>query len=145
MSTRHAETVAGRLPLLLAACALGATGLAVAPAAAADDGMHHVRYTMTTETPFLADIYYRPADPPDWGAYSHDPYLYSPKVEAQLGPGQVWTMDTMLADPDQWAMVVGSSGLHPVDPNFHCTLEVDGTVVKTDEGPKGALCSIRNW
>ena len=29
--------------------------------------------------------------------------------------------------------------------NFHCALAVDGAVVKTAQGPKGALCSIRAW
>ena len=130
----------------VAAVTLAAASLALSPAAAADNvPLHHVRYTVTTETPFFADIYYRDTDPPDWAAYSHDPYAFSPKTEAQVGPNQPWALDVMLADPNQWAMVVATSGLHPVEPNFHCTLEVDGTVVATNNGPKGALCSIRLW
>jgi hypothetical protein len=51
-----------------------------------------------------------------------------------------------LADPDQWAMVVaGTGGESPKKPNIHCALAVDGVVVKTNQGPKGALCSIRAW
>jgi len=131
---------------VVAAVALAAASVSLSPAAAADNvPLHHVRYTITTETPFFADIYYRDTDPPDWAAYSHDPYAFSPKTEAQVGPNQPWALDVMLADPNQWAMVVATSGLHPVEPNFHCTLEVDGTVVATNNGPKGALCSIRLW
>jgi hypothetical protein len=133
-------TIAG----LASVCALSAAILAAAPVALADD-LHHVRYTITAETPWLADIYYHDTDPPNWAIYSHDPYVYSPKVEAQVGPGQTWTLDVTLADPGQWAMVTATSGINPVTPNFHCTLEVDGTVVKTAQGPKGALCSQRTW
>jgi hypothetical protein len=134
------QTVAG----LTSVYALSAAILAAAPVASAED-LHHVRYTITSETPWLADIYYHDTDPPDWALYSHDPYVYSPKVEAHVGPGQTWALDVMLADPDQWAMVVATSGINPVTPNFHCTLEVDGVVVKTAQGPKGALCSPRTW
>jgi hypothetical protein len=52
-------------------------------------------------------------------------------VEADLGPDQHWAMDVMLADPTNWAMVT--------------VLAVDGQVVATNEGPRGALCSMRNW
>jgi hypothetical protein len=133
-------TVAG----LASVCALTVGSVAGAPASSAED-LHHVRYTITSETPWLADIYYHDTDPPNWAIYSHDPYVYSPKVEAQVGPGETWARDVMLADPQQWAMVVATSGLDPVAPNFRCTLEVDGAVVKTSEGPKGALCSQRTW
>jgi hypothetical protein len=139
-------SVARRGWTAVAAIALAAAPVALSPTATADDvPLHHVRYTVTTETPFFADIYYRDVDPPDWAAYSHDPYSFSPKVQAQVGPGQPWVMDVMLADPSQWAMVVATSGQHLVEPNFHCTLEVDGKVVSTKDGPKGALCSIRLW
>ena len=30
-------------------------------------------------------------------------------------------------------------------PNLHCVLAVDGVVVKTAQGPNGALCSIGPW
>jgi hypothetical protein len=125
--------------------ALAATTLGAAPAASTEGVLHHVRYTITSETPWYADIYYRDTDPPDWAAYSHDPYVYSPKTEAQVGPGQTWTLDVMLVDPDQWAMVLATSGFHAEKPNFHCTVEVDGAVAKTAQGPKGAVCSLRTW
>jgi hypothetical protein len=134
------QTAAG----LASVCALTSAILAGAPFASAED-LHHVRYTITSESPWLADIYYHDTDPPNWAIYSHDPYVFSPKVEARVGPGQPWALDVTLADPAQWAMVVATSGLDPVTPNFHCTLEVDGTVVKTAQGPKGALCSQRPW
>ena len=65
-------------------------------------------------------------------------------VEADVGPNQQWNLDVQLANPEDWAMVVaqGEPGLNP---NVHCVLAVDGVVVKTHQGPKGALCSIRNW
>jgi hypothetical protein len=28
---------------------------------------------------------------------------------------------------------------------FHCALVVDGVVVKSNDGAKGVLCSLRNW
>jgi hypothetical protein len=118
--------------------------------AAADDlpppPLHQIHYTVWAEQPFRAEIYYRDTDPPNWGEYSHNPYLYSPNIEADIGPNQQWNLDVGLADPDQWAMVVaGTGGESPKRPNIHCALAVDGVVVKTSQGPKGALCSIRAW
>ncbi len=132
---------------LASACVLSAAALAAVPTATADEEqqLHHVRYTVTSDAPWNADIYFREVDPPDWGVYSHDPYVFTPKVEAQVGPGQTWVRDVMLADPQSWALVIPTSGQAAVTPYFHCTLEIDGAVVKTDTGPKGALCSIRNW
>jgi hypothetical protein len=107
--------------------------------------MHQVKYTVFAEQPFFVDVYYRDTDPPNWADFSHNPYLFSPKVEAQVGPDQQWVMDVMLANPAQWAMVTATSGPTDVGPNIHCVLAVDGVVVATDAGPKGALCSIRSW
>ncbi len=42
-------------------------------------------------------------------------------------------------------MVTASSLDSPQRPNFHCVIAVDGNVVVTNQGPKGALCSLRNW
>ena len=113
--------------------------------AAADDSLHQVRYTVSAETPIDADIYYRDTDPVNFAAYSHNSYEFSPKAEVLVGPGQTWVLDALLTDPYQWAMVVATSGPGPLTPNFHCTLEVDGVVVKSAAGPKGALCSLRPW
>lgn len=124
-------------------------GIATAATASADDNpvLHHVRYTVTADAPFWAEIYYRDADPPTWSDYSHNPYEFSPKAEADVGPNQPWVHDAMLADPDSWAMVTVKSGDAPniAPPQFTCQLEVDGVVVKTNSGNKGALCSLRNW
>lgn len=113
--------------------------------AVAEGPLHHIRYTVTTETAWHADIYYRDTDPPDFAAYSHNPYQFSPKVDADLGPRHVWTLDVMLNNPAQWAIVFATSGADPVTPRFHCTLEVDGAVAATSQGPKGAMCSMRTW
>jgi hypothetical protein len=140
------------LRLLVAVTTAGTCGVAVgAPAASADDDpppapLHSVHYTVWAEQPYDAVIYYRDTDPPNWGDYSHNPYQFSPKVEAAIGPNQQWNLDVGLANPDEWAMVVaGTGGESNKTPNIHCALAVDGVVVKTAQGPKGALCSIRNW
>ena len=132
-------------PALALVCVIIGFSAASVPPAQAEDELHHVSYTVTSEGPGDVDIYYRDADPPDWAAYSHNPYVYSPKVRAQVGPGQSWTLDVMLADPASWAMVVASSGLGPVTPHLGCGLSLDGVVVATDDGPRGALCSLRPW
>lgn len=121
-----------------------------APIAAADDGvgppLHDVKYTVFSEQPFRnAQLYYRDVDPPNFAAYSHNPYAFSPSANVDTGPHQMWTMDVQLANPDEWAMVTVSSLDSPQRPNFHCVLAVDGRVVASNQGPSGALCSIRNW
>jgi hypothetical protein len=136
--------------------ALSATALAAAclifgtATAAADDPppppMHQVHYTVWAEQPFTVEIYYRDVDPPNWADYSHNPYLFSPNVEADVGPNQQWNLDVPLVNPEMWAMVVaGTGGESTTKPNIHCALAVDGVVVKTNQGPKGALCSLRPW
>lgn len=139
-------------PLLgvAAATALTAGGVLSVSAPAVAQGpppppLHNVKYSVFAEQPYYVDIYYRDVDPPNWAAYSHNPYQFSPKVKAQIGPDQQWNLDVQLADPDRWAMVTATSGLGEAKPNIHCVLAVDGVVVATNQGPKGALCSIRNW
>ena len=141
-------------PLLgvVSATALAAACLTFGTAtAAADDDpppppLHQVKYSVWAEQPFNVAIYYRDTDPPNWADYSHNPYQFSPKVEADVGPDKQWILDVQLANPDQWAMVTaGTLGESTKTPNIHCVLAVDGVVVITHQGPKGALCSIRNW
>ena len=125
---------------------LAATGLGTAPPVQAEGPvLHDVTYTVYTDSPFFAEIYYRDAEPANYADYSHNPYLFSPKAEATLGPDKPWVLNVKLADPQYWAMVLGTSGRSPDPPNFHCTLAVDGTVVATNSGAKGALCSLRHW
>ena len=102
--------------------------------------LHHLTYTVTAQNPFYADIYYRDTEPSNFADYSHNPYQFSPKVEADVGPGKPWVLDVMLADPGQWAMVAATSGLSPSTPMFHCELAVDGVATDSNSGPKGALC-----
>ena len=133
-----------RIGAPLALLTAGLTVTAV-PAAADDPVMHDVTYTVYTDTPFFSEIYYRDFEPANFADYSHNPYLFSPNVEADLGPDKPWVLTVRLANPEHWAMVLGSSGRSPNPPNFHCTLAVDGAVVVTNSGAKGALCSLRNW
>ena len=114
-------------------------------AAAEAPTLHTVTYTVYTDAPFTADIYYRETQPPNFAEYSHDPYVFSPRAVAEIGPDRPWVLEVQLTDPDEWAMVAGTSGLSLNPPNFHCMLAVDGKVVVTDSGPKGALCSLRHW
>lgn len=145
MFTRGFAVSGKALAGMVLAGALPLTGIG-APTAGAEPPLRHVKYTVFTEVPFAnAEIYYRDVDPPNWADYSHNPYLYSPNVEATVGPDQMWTLDVMLANPEQWAMVTATSFESPQTPNFHCILAVDGVVVATHQGPKGALCSMRTW
>jgi hypothetical protein len=123
-----------------------ATAMAMAAPSHADEPvLHHVKYTVSAHNPISADIYYRDTDPPTWADYSHNPYVFSPKVEADIGPDKAWVLEVWLADPAQWAMVTATSGMSSQRPMFHCELRVDGDVVNTNEGAKGALCSLRHW
>lgn len=138
------KRLATAVPVL--ALLLGGVTSTATTASAEGPPLRHVKYTVFTESPFAqAEIYYRDVDPPNYAEYSHNPYAFSPNVEADVGPNQMWTLDVMLANPDQWAMVVATSLDSPQQPNFHCVIAVDGEVVVTDQGPKGALCSIRHW
>lgn len=133
--------------LRTASCLAVAAGavMAAGPVAADPAVLHDVTYTVYTDSPFAADIYYRDTDPPNFADYSHNPYMFSPKIEADIGPDRPWVLTVRLADPQYWAMVTATSGLSPTPPNFHCTLAVDGAVVVSNSGPKGALCSLRHW
>ncbi|ORV49387.1 hypothetical protein AWC02_07285 [Mycolicibacter engbaekii] len=127
------------------AAALAVLVFPSAPAHADPPGPHEVVYTVTTQSPVAADIYYRDTDPPTWADYSHNPYEFSPKVRADVGPGRPWVLRATLVDPQRWAMVTATSGRSPTEPGFRCELKVDGTVVATSDGPKGALCALRHW
>lgn len=116
-----------------------------APANAQPPAAHQITYTVTSQTPVTAEIFYREVDPPTWADYSHNPYVFSPKVEVAIGPDNPWVFHATLADPYRWAMVAATSGRQPVEPVFLCQLAVDGVVVATGDGPKGALCALRHW
>ena len=142
-------TTVGKAALGVALAALSAAGygtVAAAPVRADDPVMHQVRYVITAASPIWADIYYLDQQPAKFSDYSHDTYQYTPNVQADIGPGHPWTSPVvMLTDPANYAMVVVSTGTEPGTPMFHCALVVDGVVVKSNDGPKGTLCSLRNW
>ena len=126
--------------------ALSCSTLAATVARADDPVMHEVKYVVTAANPIYADIYYLDQDPGKFSNYSHDTYQYTPNVQADIAPGHPWVSPpVMLTDPATYAMVVVSTGTEPGTPMFHCALVVDGKVVKSNDGPKGTLCSLRNW
>ena len=142
-------TTVGKAALGVALAALSAAGYgtgAAAPARADDPVMHQVRYVITAANPIWADIYYLDQQPAKFSDYSQDTYQYTPNVQADIGPGNPWTSPVvMLTDPATYAMVTVSTGTEPGTPMFHCALVVDGVVVKSNDGPKGTLCSLRKW
>ena len=126
--------------------ALSCGTLAATVARADDPVMHEVKYVITAATPIYADIYYLDQDPGKFSNYSHDPYQYTPNVQADIAPGHPWVSPpVMLRDPANYAMVVVSSGTEPGTPMFHCALVIDGKVATSNDGPKGTLCSLRSW
>lgn len=138
-----------RAAVAVAATVTASVAVGVVPADA-QPALHHVRYTVGASQDIAnAEIYYRDVEPPNWADYSHNSYLYTPNVEANLGPGKPWVLEAMLANPDDWALVVvGLPGAVPEpleEPGFVCELRVDDVVVATDSGSRGALCSIRPW
>jgi hypothetical protein len=138
-------TSIGTAALGVALAAMTATATA-APSRADDPPMHQVRYVITAASPIWADIYYLDQQPAKFSDYSHNTYQYTPNVQADIAPGHPWTSPVvMLSDPDNYAMVVVSTGTEPGTPMFHCALVVDGAVVKSNDGPKGTICSLRSW
>src|SRR5262249_7925555 len=132
-----------RSMILSTMLALALAGVTSIPALADVDDpapvLHHVKYSVWSDTPVTADIYYRDTDPPTFADYSHNPYQYSPNIQVDVGPDKQWVLDVMLADPDQWAMVIGTKTRAQTELGFHCVLAVDGNVVAVNSGPKGAL------
>lgn len=153
VSTAVEEPVSVPVPRVVASTLLAAVltaGAGVSPPAAGAEpaGGHQVRYSVSATQTAEARIYYREVQPPDFGAYSHNPYEYSPRADATVGPDQPWIFETALADPQDWAMVVVSLPPHHEEletPGYVCELRVDDVVVSTDAGTRGALCSLRTW
>ena len=117
-----------------------------APSRADDPVMHQVRYVVTSANPIYADIYYLDQQPQKFSDYSHNPYQFTPNVQADIAPGHPWVSPVvMLSDPNDYAVVTVSTGTEPGTPQFHCALIVDGAVVVSKDGAKGVLCSLRNW
>ncbi|OBF04072.1 hypothetical protein A5730_19810 [Mycobacterium sp. ACS4054] len=132
----------------LSAVLVGASGLPVSAGHANADPepvMHHVKYTVSAQNPIYTDIYYLDHQPAVFADYSHNPYSFTPHVDVDIAPGKPWSYELDLSKPDVYAMVVASTGTEPGTPNLHCDLAVDGAVVVSKDGPKGVLCSLRNW
>jgi hypothetical protein len=142
-------TSLGKARLGLALALLSAAGystLSAAPSHADDPVMHVVRYVVTAASPIYADIYYLDQQPAVFSDYSHNPYQFTPNIQADIAPGHPWTSPVvMLSRPNDYAMVSASVGREPGKPMFHCALVVDGVVVASNDGPKGVLCSLRTW
>jgi hypothetical protein len=125
--------------------ATGCATLTAAPAQADGPVLHRVRYTVSAASPIYADIYYLDQQPPVFSDYSHNPYQFTPNIQADIAPGHPWSSEVLLSNPDQYAMVSASVGVEPGSPQFHCDLAVDGVVVVVKDGPRGVLCSLRHW
>lgn len=141
------KTVMGVGSIVSLASLLAAAGLLVGSGRAHADNpvMHHVRYTVSAQNPIYTSIYYLDHQPAKFSDYSHNPYSFTPHVDIDLAPGKPWSFDLDMSDPDHYAMVVASTGTEPGTPGLHCDLAVDGAVVVSKDGPKGVLCSLRNW
>jgi hypothetical protein len=138
-------TTIGKAALGVALAATAAIGT-TAPSRADDPPTHQVRYVITAASPIWADIYYLDQQPAKFSDYSHNTYQYTGNVQADIAPGHPWTSPVvMLTDPNDYAMVTVSTGTEPGTPMFHCALVVDGVVVKSNDGPKGVVCSLRTW
>lgn len=138
-----------RMKRLLGVGALAPLALAVLVVntgqARADQVWHQVVYIVSASNPAYVDIFYQDQDPPVYSDYSHNPYQFTPQVHADIAPGKPWVQPVNLLNPDQWAMVTVTTGREPGTPGIQCDLSVDGKVVVSKVGPKGALCSLRTW
>lgn len=125
---------------------VGAGLLTSTARAQADPVWHQVVYIVSSTTPAYVDIFYQDQDPAVFADYSHNNYQFTPQVHADVAPGKPWVQPVNLLDPNQWAMVAATTGREPVAPGgIQCDLSVDGKVVVSKLGPKGALCSLRSW
>ncbi len=126
---------------------LGLTGPLVSPGRAhADPVWHQVVYIVSAKSPAYVDIFYQDQDPTLFSDYSHNNYSFTPQVHADVAPGKPWVQPVNLLNPDQWAMVTATTGREPLaQGGIQCDLSVDGKVVVSNIGPKGALCSLRTW
>lgn len=124
-----------------------AAGLLVGSGLAhADPVWHQVVYVVSSRTPAYVDIFYQDQDPTKWSDYSHNNYVFTPQVHTDITPDKPWVQPVNLLNPDEWAMVTVTTGRQPQAPGgIQCDLSVDGKLVVSKLGPKGALCSLRTW
>ncbi|MBX7448842.1 hypothetical protein GR927_12655 [Mycolicibacterium sp. 3033] len=107
--------------------------------------LHLVSYRVWAERPAAVTVYYRAVDPPNFAAYSEDPYAFSPRVSVDVGPDHPWELQVGLVNPPLWAMVTAGIAPGRDAADVHCRMTVDGTVIAEDQRPRGALCSLRYW
>ena len=139
-------TTVHKLLAASAAMSIAGAGLLMStPRAHADPVWHQVVYLVSAKNPAYVDIFYQDQDPTLFSDYSHNPYVFTPQVHADVAPGKPWVQPVNLLNPDQWAMVTVTTGHEPGAPGIQCDLSVDGKVVVSNVGSKGALCSLRTW
>lgn len=125
--------------------AAASVGLSQAVSVAEPAG-HQVRYTLTSAGGASFDLFYLTAQPPDKAAYNADAYAFVKRETVTLGPGEPWTFETTLADP-QWAILTVSSTTHggQAAPNPHCEIAVDGQTVVQQDAPYNLQCQGTQW
>ncbi|MBI5337007.1 MAG: hypothetical protein HZB45_04915 [Mycolicibacterium rufum] len=126
---------------------VAAAAFALSPgAASAQPAGHQVRYTVSTAGPYQFDVTYLVNQPADKAAYNADAYAYLKRETVTIAPGQPWTFETTLTDP-QWAYVWASSTTKggQAAPNGHCEVAVDGQVVIQGDHPYSPLCQGTQW
>lgn len=105
---------------------------------------HQVTYTITTTSDLNANIQYIETDPPSRSAYDADAARYLKTIRTPIAGGQPLVYSATLVDPGKWALVTASGGLR-INPEFHCEIAVDGTVVVSQQGGSGVTCSTQPW
>jgi hypothetical protein len=146
-ATKKLLAVGSGLLVMLMTSMAGLAGPSTSAAHAdPDPGFHQVTYTVSAKNPIFAEVYYQDQDPTLFSDYSHNNYTFTPNVHADIAPGKPWVQTVSLLNPNQWAMVTVTAGRgEPGVPQIHCDLAVDGVVVVSKDGPRGALCSLRSW
>ncbi len=144
MTTMKRLLGVGSATLLAFSAALAGLSMSTGRAHA-DPVWHQVVYIVSTSNPAYVDIFYQDQDPTLFSDYSHNNYSFTPQVHADVAPGKPWVQPVNLLNPDQWAMVTATTGREPGAPGIQCDLSVDGKVVVSKVGAKGALCSLRTW
>lgn len=114
-------------------------------AAHAESDAHQVTYTIRASAPAHIDVYYLDHEPAVFADWSHNPYQFMPKFEAEVGPAQPWSATVTLSNPDQWAVMTARIPMPPADSTLSCELAVNGVIRVSNSGSPGVLCSIRHW
>ncbi len=126
---------------------VAAASIALTPGvASAQPEAHKVQYTVSVAGPYQFDVTYLVNQPADKAAYNADAYSFIKRDTVTIAPGQPWTFETTLADP-QWAYVWASSTTKggQAAPNAHCEVSVDGQIVIQGDHPYSPLCQGAQW